>query len=294
MYKFFIAIACGSVFSTAAFAQRSLNQISKMLHNTKEDKVLVVAHRGDWRNAPENSLNAIKRVIDMGVDIVELDIQKTKDGLLVLMHDKTLDRTTSGKGKVSDYTYDELKRFTLRTGSGTPTRQPIPTLEEAMLLVKGKIFVNIDKGYHHLQEIQEVLKRTGTTKQVIMKATESYTQVNQDFGPVLKQMYFMPMTNIHNDTAIHSAKEYHKVLGIKAVEVIYKDSLHIDARLTPLKELPVKLWFNSLWGGIDDELAVDEGNPDASWGWLIQKGATIIQTDRPQELIHYLKQINKY
>lgn len=66
-------------------------------HETK--KVLVVAHRGDWRNAPENSLQAYQNCIDMGVDMIEIDLQKTKDNQLVIMHDRTLDRTTDGKGK---------------------------------------------------------------------------------------------------------------------------------------------------------------------------------------------------
>ena len=59
---------------------------------------MVVSHRGDWRNAPENSIQAFRNCIDMGVDMVELDLKKTKDGVLVLMHDKKIDRTMNGKG----------------------------------------------------------------------------------------------------------------------------------------------------------------------------------------------------
>lgn len=294
MKKIIASISFLMLCSSSLFAQRSFQEITKLLQTTTTDKVLVVAHRGDWRNAPENSIQAIQRSIQIGADIVEIDVQKTKDGHLVLMHDKTIDRTTSGKGKVEDYTLAELQKFTLRTGSGTPTRQPIPTLEEAMLVCKGKIYVNIDKGFKHLAELKAVLDKTGTMNQVIMKATESYDQANKAFGPVLDEMYFMPMTNIHNPEAMAIAATYHQKLHIKSVEVIYKDSTKIQQALAPLKQMPVKLWFNSLWGGIDDELAVDEANPDASWGWLIRQGATIIQTDRPIELIQYLKTIKKY
>ena len=70
------------------------------LKDSKNNQVIVVAHRGDWRNAPENSLQAIQNCIDMGVDMVEIDIRETKDCHLVLMHDKTLDRTTNGKGEI--------------------------------------------------------------------------------------------------------------------------------------------------------------------------------------------------
>ncbi|MEM7658856.1 MAG: glycerophosphodiester phosphodiesterase family protein, partial [Bacteroidota bacterium] len=69
----------------------------RLQHPTK-DHVLAVSHRGDWRYAPENSLMAVQRCIDLGVDIVEIDVRMTKDGHLVAMHDKTVDRTTNGSG----------------------------------------------------------------------------------------------------------------------------------------------------------------------------------------------------
>ena len=69
--------------------------------------MLVAAHRGDWRNYPENSLMAFQSAIDMGVDIIEVDLNISKDGVVVIMHDQTLDRTTNAKGKPSDYTFEE-------------------------------------------------------------------------------------------------------------------------------------------------------------------------------------------
>ena len=77
------------------------------LQDSRSDYVFVVAHRGDWRHAPENSVAAIKGAADMGVDMVEIDIQRTKDGGFVLMHDESIDRTTEGKGNVADYTVEE-------------------------------------------------------------------------------------------------------------------------------------------------------------------------------------------
>ena len=112
-----------------------------------DSDIMVVSHRADWRNAPENSLQGIQNCIDMGVDMVEIDLKKTKDGHLVLIHDRTVDRTMNGKGKVEDYTLAELKAMQLKNGVGCKTRHQIPTLEEVMLLCKGKVMVNIDKGY---------------------------------------------------------------------------------------------------------------------------------------------------
>ena len=66
--------------------------------------------RGDWRHAPENSVGAIQGAIDMGADIVELDMAKTKDGKFVLLHDGTLDRVSNGKGPSTEYTLCALLR----------------------------------------------------------------------------------------------------------------------------------------------------------------------------------------
>lgn len=73
-----------------------------------------MAHRGDWRNFPENSLEAIDNAVKMGVDIVELDVQRTKDGVLILMHDRTLDRTTTGKGYIAETNMEDIRKLNLK------------------------------------------------------------------------------------------------------------------------------------------------------------------------------------
>lgn len=273
----------------ASFAQSSLEKIRAELYNPKSDKVLVVAHRGDWRNAPENSLQAMSRVIEMGVDIIEIDVQLTRDKQLVLMHDKTIDRTMSGKGLVSDFTLEELRKFTLRTGSGTPTRQLIPTFEEAMLLVKGKVLVNVDKGFEYFDLVYDILKKTGTLDQAILKSSIPGEDVNKRYGKLIKEMIYMPMCNAENEASLASTASFLKENRSLMVETNFKDSKKFVQGVARLQKYPVKIWVNSLWGGIDDELAVDEGNPDAAWGWLIKNGGRVIQTDRPQELIDYLR-----
>ena len=90
-------------------------------------KVSVISHRGDWRNTPENSIRAIQNCIDLGVNMVEIDIKKTKDNELILLHDKTLDRTTTGKGLPQDYTLAEIKQMRLRNGAGVATSHQIQT-----------------------------------------------------------------------------------------------------------------------------------------------------------------------
>ena len=131
--------------SLSAEAESRIDKLLRNLHDKNSQYVFVIAHRGDWRNAPENSIQCIENAIAMGADMVELDIQQTKDNNFICMHDATLDRTSTGKGAIKNYTTTELKQFVLKSGNGIKTRRSIPTLEEALMTC------NIYKGdsSHH-------------------------------------------------------------------------------------------------------------------------------------------------
>lgn len=108
-------------------AQESAKTLVVDLKSHETKKVLVVAHRGDWRNAPENSLQAFQNCIAMGVDMIEIDLKMTKDNQLVIMHDNTIDRTTDGKGKVSSEKWTGKSYFPFNSdfggGIGTDKRK---------------------------------------------------------------------------------------------------------------------------------------------------------------------------
>lgn len=107
--------------------------------------VMIVAHRGFSGVAPENTMIAFKKAIEVGSDMVELDVRLSKDGEVVVIHDETLERTTTGKGRVTEKTIEELK--TLDAGSKfhpSFSGERIPKLREALELAKGKVLVNIE------------------------------------------------------------------------------------------------------------------------------------------------------
>jgi glycerophosphoryl diester phosphodiesterase len=101
-------------------------------------KVLRIGHRGTGGYEPENTLAAIRKGIALGLDYVEVDVQQTSDGALVLMHDKTVDRTTNGTGFVSDLTWNEIRKV----DAGNQER--VPSLSEALSLANGKIGVILE------------------------------------------------------------------------------------------------------------------------------------------------------
>jgi glycerophosphoryl diester phosphodiesterase len=114
----------------------------------------VTGHKGAGLQEPENTLRSIKRAIEMGVDAVEVDVRRSLDGQLVLMHDSTLDRTTNGKGRVDSLTLSELR--TLDAGQG----ERIPTLDEVVSTVSGKAGIVIEiKEPESLRQILDAVGR---------------------------------------------------------------------------------------------------------------------------------------
>lgn len=264
----------------------------------EERKVSVISHRGDWRNTPENSIRAIQNCIDLGVNMVEIDIKKTKDNELILLHDKTLDRTTTGKGLPQDYTLAEIKQMRLRNGAGVATSHQIPTLEEAMIVAKGKIWVNIDKGYDYFDLVEKVLEKTGTTQQVLIKAGLPYQKVVAENKAVLDKLFFMPIIDMANPDAMTMVEEYIKNMQPKAFEVCFTQiDQALQNVLDRIQKSGSKVWINTLWpslcAGLNDDRAVEENQQDSIWGKVIEMGASFIQTDRPKELVNYLRNQGK-
>ncbi|GAB6013287.1 glycerophosphodiester phosphodiesterase family protein [Viscerimonas tarda] len=278
---------------TAAIAQTRVDTLLQKLHNSTGNYVFVAAHRGDWRNAPENSLPGIENAIKMGVDIVELDVQRTKDGQFILMHDATLDRTSTGKGKIAEWTLDSIQTLRLKNGCAIKTKEKAPTLEEALLLMKGRILVNLDKADRYFDEVYALLEKTGTTKQIIMKGGKSAEEVKEQFRTYLDKVIYMPIVHLDAEGAAEQIQLFVKELYPVAFELLFVDDSHpLPKQMKSQLAGKSLIWYNTLWdtmaGGHDDDMSLK--NPDAGYGYLIDTlGAKIIQTDRPAYLIDYLK-----
>ena len=138
-------------------------------------ELLTVAHRGASKFAPENTLPAIQIAIDLGMDYVELDIRHTSDGIPVLMHDSTIDRTTSGSGRIDATSLAELRK--LDAGSWFHAEfagTPVPTLEEALELMQGKICALWDpKGTPSAAAI-ELFKQLSSGRDCLLIGAEGF------------------------------------------------------------------------------------------------------------------------
>ncbi len=300
MYRILLSIflLLGSI--TAGMAETRAEKLAKEIYKPNSKYVLVVAHRGDWRNAPENSLQAYRNCIDMGVDMIEIDIHKTQDNQFIVMHDATVDRTTNGKGKIADMTLADIKKLYLKSGHGIKTRHRVPTLEEVLLLAKDKILVNIDKGDNYFDEIYELLLKTGTEKQVVIKTYDNLATIqSKSKNDIIHKSIFMPIINLDKQEDAEVVVDNYLHVNPPAFEVTFKtETPKLFRVLNKIRQSGSKLWINSLWSslnaGHDDDLAVEEKCPDEAWGWILQQGATVIQTDRPMQLIQYLKKKHRH
>ena len=300
MYRILLSIflLLGSI--TAGMAETRAEKLAKEIYKPNSKYVLVVAHRRDWRNAPENSLQAYRNCIDMGVDMIEIDIHKTQDNQFIVMHDATVDRTTNGKGKIADMTLADIKKLYLKSGHGIKTRHRVPTLEEVLLLAKDKILVNIDKGDNYFDEIYELLLKTGTEKQVVIKTYDNLATIqSKSKNDIIHKSIFMPIINLDKQEDAEVVVDNYLHVNPPAFEVTFKtETPKLFRVLNKIRQSGSKLWINSLWSslnaGHDDDLAVEEKCPDEAWGWILKQGATVIQTDRPMQLIQYLKKKHRH
>lgn len=146
------------------------------------EQTLVWAHRGASGYAPENTMPAFEKAIEMGADGIELDVQLTKDGELVILHDETIDRTSDGSGWVRDMTYAKLSRYNYNQKQPEYGHVRIPTLEEVYALLQPTgltVNVEIKAGevfYPELEDrVLDLTARMGMEERVIYSSFNHYT-----------------------------------------------------------------------------------------------------------------------
>lgn len=260
------------------------------LYNFPQNKVMVVAHRGNWREAPENSVWAIRKAIEAGADMAEIDLALTKDSVLILMHDRTIDRTTTGKGSPADYTLAEIQQFYLRDGAGHATRMRVPTLEEILKESKGKIFLNLDKGFDYIGLVYPLLEKHDMLNEVLFKGNSDYETFNKNYGHIKDRIVYMPIVRLEKGEGWELMNGFLKNYSPYGFEFTVGETEENLIDFKSLREKGIRVWVNSLWynhnAGNHDDVALE--NPNV-YDWYIKNNVNIIQTDRIKELTDFLK-----
>lgn len=294
--------------------------------NQWRDHVMVVGHRGGVREngrivRPENSIEAIEAAVALGLEMVELDVQKTRDGVYLVLHDSWLDRTTSCKGKLTDRALAELADCRLiRNESGALSDETPPTLRQALQAAKGRVLVNIDNKLEpaDLTGMIAIARDLGMEEQVIVKQNlfnqariGAAKELIAAIGPGARFMPIIADDAVNDPRFVEAAtsavsadaveminwrraagpmtRDGGPLFGTKTRAVAARGDWHVWVNTYAIVNKPA----GYLSGGRGDELATMAANPDDAFGFWVERGVTIIQTDEPKAAIDWL-QANGY
>lgn len=298
----FLALAAAVSCQAVQYPNRA-EAVAAQIHDPDSKYVIVACHRGDWRNYPENSAMAIESVIRMGADIMELDLKMTKDSVLVLSHDKTIDRCTTGHGRVDSYTYEELMQFNLKRAHGVKSDTThILTLEQALSICKDRICVNVDQGYEYYDKVMEVAERLGVVGQILIKGKKSIAEVEAQEAKHERNFMYMPIVDIQKGKGKALLDSYLESGKVPlAYEVCWQteDGSFQDVCRRIIAQ-GSKVWVNTIWAslcggdGNDDDAAFQAEDPAMVYQRYLDNGVSMIQTDRPELLIGFLQKKGRH
>ncbi|SMD41622.1 glycerophosphoryl diester phosphodiesterase [Aquiflexum balticum DSM 16537] len=249
---------------------------AKEFYNWTSDRIpLVSAHRGGpYQGFPENSLEAFENVIQHTSAIIEFDVAITKDSVLVLMHDNTVDRTTNGKGKVIDLTFEEIRSLNLVDKDGIETDFLVPTLEEVLNWGKGKVLFTVDiKRDVPFEMVVEAIKS---------QQAEPYAAVITYNVESAKKIY-----NLHSElmlsVTIRNDEELKKIdeSGIPSENIIAFTG--VSSRLPAFNDILHQRGIYTILGVMGNLDNSAKARGDEVYVGLVQRGADILATDRPIE-----------
>ena len=284
--------------SNTTFSQR----LQQLRSPKAKSYVWVAAHRGDWKYAPENSMEGLRNSLFFGADIIETDVRQTRDGHFIVMHNATVDRTTNGSGTISEMTLGDIRKLRLKTNWGQSTQMLVPTLEEYIDSAHGRAIIYLDKAGIDLpqaaqgstvQALLKVLRAKKTLGEAMFVLDWPYEKARRIFGTALDSVIYCPVV----DDRIANLREYVDEYIEKLRPVAFQfrmQSLNSQsyALLPHILKAGSRAFVAATWpqhtAGHDDHASIFEGH-ERGWGWLIDQGFSIIETNFPKDLIHYLR-----
>lgn len=236
-------------------------------------KIVVISHRGEHLHHPENTLAAFRGAVDAGADYIELDVRTTSDGKLVLMHDKTLDRTTNGTGEVKSHSSKEIRLLDAGAKfSPTFAGTQVPTFDEALDFARNKINVYVDTKDADPQQLVDTIIRHDMQDHVVIYGNPFLLYEVHKILPALRLM-----------PEAQNADVSRFLLHSMPIPVLAFDNGDFQTPvIQTAKEAHAQVFVDRL----------DEADTPEFWQKAIDKGADGIQTNRPKDLAIYLRQHN--
>ena len=270
--------------SQTTYVQFSSQEEQHHFLRWEKDRIpLISAHRGGiYAEYPENSLEAFEHTFNQHFAIIEFDVSMTVDSVLVLMHDRTVDRTTTGSGVLGAMTFNEVRKLRLKRTDGTPTNSPIPTFTEALIWLKNKTIATVDikKGVPVDRLVKEI-RATKAEKNVVV-ITYSAEQAAEVYRIAPDLMISVILRN-------EDELQRHLQLGIPANRMVAFTGVTLlsPAWYERLHQLNILCILGTM-GNIDNSA---KAKGDQVYRNLIESGVDILSTDRPVEAGQAIKQL---
>lgn len=172
---------------------RTAKGLQKLFHYNGHSLPFLSSHRGGSEpDMPENCIATFENTLKHTYSIIEIDPRYTKDSIMIVHHDPTLQRTTTGNGRVIDFTLSELREFRLKDTKGNPTQFPIPTFEEMLKWAKGKtILVLDDKGVSIQNRVEMVEKHKAEAYCIVMAYSYEDAKICYKMNPNIMMQIFI-------------------------------------------------------------------------------------------------------
>ena len=241
---------------------------------TQTGHVVAISHRGEHLHHPENTMPAFEEAVRAGADYIEVDVRTTSDGKLVLSHDATVDRCTNSKGEVAKMTFEEIRALDAGVKMGPEfAGTKVPTFDEVLDFARGKIKIYVDVKKVVTKDLVDHIVEHGMSDNVVIYSGWISKEIQQ-LNPGLK---IMPESS-SIDLVTRIVSELHpRVIAFSASD-------WTPATIKIAKDSGAELYVDRQ--GSDKSGPTD--NP-AGWQAAIDAGADGIQTDRPAELVAYLR-----
>lgn len=274
---------------------RTLNELAE------EKGVLIATHRGMVvGNIPHNTFPAFEVALNHGTDMIETDLTMNKEGEIFIFHPHQEVNQLKLDIHLEEMTAEQIRELRYVNDCRAKTEWGIPTLDEFLETYKNRCLINLDHGWDFIAEMVKAVRRHEMEDQVVIK-TPTKMEHLKAVEEVAPDLMFMPI--IKEDT-MQIAQQIEKMdINYVAAELVFPtdDSpLVDDAYIQSHHDAGRLLWVNTilynylkpLSGGHTDDVAV-MGDPEKGWGWNIDKGFDIIQTDWTMALRAYLDQRGK-
>jgi glycerophosphoryl diester phosphodiesterase len=236
-------------------------------------QIMICAHRGLTTRAPDNSLPAIDAAIDAGFPAVEIDVRDTSDGVLVLMHDPTVNRTSNGRGPVGRFSFQQIRQLRLLWEG--KQNGPIPSLEEVMSLAAGRTLLYIDMKTDRVELVVDALRRQHAYDWTILLGSVEQLRRVHDLEPHCR---------LH--TIVNSREELDALLARLTPVMVEVSRIPDPAYVEHVHSKGLLLEIDTM--GRPDRQAVQSKRYEL-WRRYLSCGADFVMSDHPEALREFME-----